>query len=68
MTVERERPSDATKSAERAEAETHAGADGMPTEDEERVAEQQSIDDDVREHAKDMADRGARQQGEGRIP
>jgi len=68
MTAERERPSDATKAAERAEAETHAGADRMPTEDEERVAEEQSIDDDVREHAQDMAERGANQQGEGRIP
>jgi len=40
----------------------------MPTEDEARIAEEQSIDDDVREHAKDMAERGARQKGEGRIP
>jgi hypothetical protein len=63
-----ERPSDATKAAERAEADTRAGADRMPTEDEARIAEEQSIDDDVREHAKDMAERGARQKGEGRIP
>ena len=63
-----ERPSDATRAAERAEAETRAGADRMPTEEEENVAEQQSIDDDVREHEKDMAERGARQEGEGRIP
>lgn len=68
MTADRERPSDATKAAERDEADTKAGADRMPTEDEERVAEEQSIDDDVREHAKDMTERGARQQGEGRIP
>ena len=68
MTMEPERPSDATKAAERAEAETHAGADRMPTEEEARIADEQSIDDDVREHAKDMAERGARQQGEGRIP
>jgi hypothetical protein len=40
----------------------------MPTEDEERAAEAASIDDDVREHEKEMAERGARQQGEGRIP
>jgi hypothetical protein len=63
-----QRPSDATKAAERAEAETRAGADRMPTEDEENVAEQQSIDDNVREHEKDMAERGAHQEGEGRIP
>ena len=68
MTVEREQPSDATRAAERAEAERHAGPDRMPTEDEERVAEESSVDDDVREHAKEMAERGARQKGEGRIP
>ena len=68
MTVERERPSDATKAAERAEAERKAGPDRMPTEEEERIAEGSSIDDDVREHEKDMAERGARQEGEGRIP
>jgi hypothetical protein len=68
MTMDPERPSDATKAAERAEADRQAGADRMPTEDEERVAEQSSIDDDVREHEQDMAERGARQQGEGRIP
>jgi hypothetical protein len=68
MTMDRERPSDATKAAERAEAERQAGADRMPTEEEERIAEDSSIDDDVREHAQDMAERGARQQGEGRIP
>ena len=68
MTVERERPSDATKAAERADAERHAGADRMPTDDEEREAEGNTIDDDVREHEKDMAERGVRQKGEGRIP
>ena len=68
MTDERQRPSDATKAAERAEAERTAGADRMPTEDEERIAEGSSIDDDVREHEKDMAERGAGQKGEGRIP
>ena len=68
MTMEPQRPSDATTAAERAEADARAGADRPPTEDEARVAEEQSIDDDVREHEKDMAERGARQQGEGRIP
>jgi hypothetical protein len=68
MTVERERPSDATKAAERAEADQEAGSDRMPTDDEERAAEGNTIDDDVREHEQEMAERGARQQGEGRIP
>jgi len=68
MTVERERPNDATKAAERDDAKRSAGSDRLPTEDEEREAERQSIDDDVREHERDMAERGARQEGEGRIP
>ena len=68
MTVERERPSDATRAAERAEAEVHSGPDRMPTEEEERVADGSTIDDDVRDHAKEMARRGANQRGEGRIP
>ena len=68
MTAERERPSDATKAAEQADADTQAGADRMPSDDEARIADQQSIDDDVREHEKDMAERGAHQEGEGRVP
>jgi len=68
MTMDPQRPTDATKAAERAEAEREAGADRMPTEEEERVAEGSSIDDDVRDHEKDMAERGAHQQGEGRVP
>jgi hypothetical protein len=67
MTANRERPSEATKAAERGEAEQQAGADRMPTEDEERVAEGNTIDDDVRAHEKEMTERGARQKGEGRI-
>jgi hypothetical protein len=67
MTVERERPNDATRAAEDADAKRRPGSDRMPTEDEERDAERQSIDDDVREHEREMAERGARQEGEGRI-
>jgi len=63
-----ERPNDATKAAERAEAKRPPESDRMPTEDEETEAERHSIDDDVREHEREMAERGARQKGEGRIP
>ena len=68
MTAQPERPNDATRAAEREEAKRSSGADRMPTEEEEREAEDQSIDDDVREHEREMAERGARQEGEGRIP
>jgi len=68
MTVEPERPNDATREAEREEAKRQAGSDRMPTEDEAREAEEHTIDDDVREHEREMAERGAHQKGEGRIP
>ena len=68
MTMDPERPSDVTRATERADAQRQSGPDREPTEDEVREAEQQSIDDDVREHEHEMAERGARQEGEGRIP
>jgi hypothetical protein len=68
MTMDPERPNDATRAAERADAQRQSGADREPTEDEARESEEQAIDDDVREHEREMAERGARQEGEGRIP
>jgi len=67
MTMDPERPNDATRAAERADAQVQPGADREPTEDEVREAEQHTVDDDVREHEREMAERGARQKGEGRI-
>jgi hypothetical protein len=62
------RPSEQTRAAERAEASVHAGADRMPTPDEEATADSLESDPDVAAHEKEMAERGAKQQGEGRIP
>lgn len=63
------RPDDETRAAERDEADTPSRADRPPTEGEERAAEQHGVlDDDVIEHEREMAERGARQRGEGRIP
>lgn len=56
-----------TRSAERAEAHTPAGADRSPTPDEEAQAEQVQIDPDTAAHYEEMAERGARQKGEGRV-
>lgn len=53
------------------DARRPAGADRPPTPDEERVAEEVAADVDVAEvtaHEKEMAERGAHQEGEGRIP
>jgi len=60
-------PDDKTREAEREDAAVTAGADRMPTEEEARLAEQHDVDRDVAEHAEEMYERGAKQQGEGRI-
>ena len=66
--TERTKPSEQTKQAERAEAETHAASDRLPTPEEEQVADSLSVDPDAAEHYEEMAERGARQKGEGRLP
>jgi len=62
------RPSRETRDAEREDADRKAGADRVPTEDEERLAEQHTPDESVAEHEAEMLERGARQEGEGRVP
>jgi hypothetical protein len=66
--TDRTKPSDQTRQAERADAETHAGSDRMPTPDEEKVADSLEVDPEAAKHYEEMAERGANQQGEGRIP
>jgi hypothetical protein len=66
--TDRTRPNDQTRDAERAEAEVHSGADRMPTPDEEKVADSLDVDPEVAENYEEMAERGANQQGEGRLP
>jgi hypothetical protein len=65
---DRARPSKETRDAERKDAEATARADRMPTDEEERLADEQELDEDVAEHAEEMYERGARQRGEGRVP
>jgi len=62
------RPTGETRATEREEAERPAGADREPTPEEEAVAESLTLDPEVVEHERDMAERGANQEGEGRIP
>jgi hypothetical protein len=64
---ERTRPNAETRAAERDDAQTTAHADRAPTPEEERRAEELEPDADVAKHEKEMAERGADQQGEGRI-
>jgi hypothetical protein len=62
------KPDDATREAERAEADEPARPDRMPTPDEEQAVEDRKVDPQVRKNAEEMAERGAHQEGEGRVP
>jgi hypothetical protein len=61
------RPSDATRAEEARDAQVRAGADDVdpsaPAPDDDAA-----VDPDVSEHYEDMIERGATQQGEGRLP
>jgi hypothetical protein len=62
------RPSAETHAAERAEAQQSAGADRAPTADEEARADALELAPDVVAHEEDMLERGAHQEGEGKLP
>jgi hypothetical protein len=65
---ERTTPSRETRATEREDAKTQAVADRMPTPEEEDRAEELEVDPDVAAHEREMAERGAHQEGEGRLP
>jgi hypothetical protein len=62
------KPSSDTREAEAREARRGPVADREPTPDEERAAEGNELPESVVEHEQEMAERGAHQKGEGRIP
>jgi len=62
------RPSEETREAERDEARQPAGAGRGPTPEEEKSADSREVDEGVAEHEREMLERGASQQGEGRLP
>jgi hypothetical protein len=66
--TERTRPSAETREAEQREAKMHASGEPTPTPDEERAAEAVELDPKVAEAYEEQLERGANQQGEGRIP
>jgi hypothetical protein len=68
MSEQPTRPSDDTRSAERDDAQRRAGADREPTPEEDARADTRAPDPEVSEHEREMAERGANQKGEGRIP
>jgi hypothetical protein len=63
------RPSDTTREAERADAQVHAIPDELPTPEEENAAERAGRPSpDVEQNYEEAIERGADQQGEGRLP
>lgn len=68
--AEHTRPNDVTRAEEAAEARQPAGPGPLPTEEEEEeeAADGNQLDPDVAVHEKEMIERGAHQQGEGRLP
>ena len=59
--------SEATRQAEAHEAQQAHRADRPATSDEEKAVDDESVDEEVREHYEEMAERGVEQKGEGRI-
>ena len=59
--------SDATREAERREAMMPADAGPEPTAEEEQAAEKNTPSPEAAAHNKEMLERGANQQGEGRV-
>ena len=68
MADDKTRPTRETREAERREARTPPGAGPEPTASDEEVADEHEPDEGVREHYEEMTERGANQQGEGRVP
>ena len=62
------RPTSETRDAEAREAKTPAQADRDATPDEAARADEHELDPEVAEHEREMAERGANQKGEGRLP
>jgi hypothetical protein len=60
--------SEATRQAEAQEARSAHNADRPASPDEGTALNEESVDQDVREHYEDMAARGVAEKGEGRIP
>ncbi len=62
------KPSPETRAAEREEMDAAHVADRAPTDDEARAAADLEVEPGVADHEREMAERGAHQKGEGRIP
>lgn len=65
--TDRTKPNAETRATEREEANAPHVSDREPTADEASSAEVLELDPEVAKHEKEMAERGAKQKGEGRI-
>jgi hypothetical protein len=68
MSEQPTRPNAETREAERDEAAVTAGADREPTEGEAAQADAREPSPDAAAHEREMNERGANQEGEGRLP
>lgn len=66
--TEHTKPNAETREAERAAADIEPGAPQVPTPEEEAAAERNTVSPGVAENYQEMTERGANQEGEGRIP
>lgn len=66
MPTDHTRPSEETRAEEARQAGRAHEAGREPTPEEEQAAESVDPDPDVAEHYREMTERGARQEGEGR--
>jgi hypothetical protein len=65
--TEHTKPNDATRQADRDALDAEHGASEVPTPEEEQLADTNQLEPGVEEHYQEMTERGAHQQGEGRI-
>ena len=65
--TEQTKPNDATRQADRDAVNVEHGASEVLTPEDERLAEKNTVSPEVPEHYKEMTEKGANQQGEGRI-
>jgi hypothetical protein len=61
------KPSEATREADRAALQAEHDAPQTPTAEEAAAAEQNTVSPETGEHYREMVERGAHQEGEGRI-
>jgi hypothetical protein len=62
------RPSQATRDEEARDAGVAHEADREPTKEEAALADEHELDPETAKHEREMAERGANQRGEGRVP